>query len=204
MRKSIARRARNQKAPYHCIAAVEASCRMPFDEGCRREAELFTELENSDEARALRYAFFIEREVTRLPDIPANTPVRDFANAAVVGAGTMGGGIAMSFADFGFPVKIMDATPEALDRGMQRIRDNYATSVRRGSLAEDEMQRRLARIEPVAGLRGHRRLRRGDRGGVRGDGRQEAGVRQAGRGDEAWRAAVLQHLGARHRSARRR
>ena len=77
--------------------------------------------------------------------------LRDFTTAAVVGAGTMGGGIAMSFADFGFPVKIMDATPEALDRGMQRIRDNYATSVRRGTLAEDEMQRRLARIEPVAG-----------------------------------------------------
>ncbi len=89
---------------------------------------------NSAEARALRYAFFIEREVARLPDLPANTPVRDFATAAVVGAGTMGGGIAMSFADFGFPVKIMDATPEALERGMQRIRDNYATSVRRGIL----------------------------------------------------------------------
>ena len=151
MRKSIARRARNQTAPYHCIAAVEAACSLPFDEGCRREADLFKELEDSAEARALRYAFFIEREVARLPDIPANTPVRDFATAAVVGAGTMGGGIAMSFADYGFPVKIMDSTPEALERGMQRIRDNYATSVRRGSLAEDEMQRRLARIEPVAG-----------------------------------------------------
>jgi 3-hydroxyacyl-CoA dehydrogenase len=150
-RASIARRARNQTAPYHCIAAVEAACRMTFDEGCQREAELFRELENSDEARALRYAFFIEREVGRLPDIPSSTPVRDFANAAVVGAGTMGGGIAMSFADHGFPVKILDATPEALERGMQRIRDNYATSVRRGSLAEDEMQRRLERIEPVQG-----------------------------------------------------
>jgi len=151
MRKAIARRARNQTAPYHCIAAVEASCSLSFDDGCRREADLFKELEDSAEARALRYAFFIEREVARLPDLPANTPVRDFATAAVVGAGTMGGGIAMSFADFGFPVKIMDSTPEALERGMQRIRDNYATSVRRGSLAEDEMQRRLARIEPVAG-----------------------------------------------------
>jgi len=150
MRKSIARRARNQKAPYYCIDAVEASTVLPFDEGCRREADLFKELENSAEARALRYAFFIEREVTRLPDIPATTPVRDFTTAAVVGAGTMGGGIAMSFADSGYPVKILDATQEALDRGMQRIRDNYATSVRRGSLAEDEMQRRLARIQPVA------------------------------------------------------
>jgi 3-hydroxyacyl-CoA dehydrogenase len=151
MRKSIARRARNQKAPYCCIDAVEAACSLPFDEGCQREAGLFRELEDSPEARALRYAFFIEREVARLPDIPPNTPVSDFANAAVVGAGTMGGGIAMSFADAGIPVKIMDATSEALERGMQRIRDNYATSVRRGSLSEDAMQRRLARIEPVAG-----------------------------------------------------
>ncbi|HLJ05262.1 MAG TPA: 3-hydroxyacyl-CoA dehydrogenase NAD-binding domain-containing protein [Acetobacteraceae bacterium] len=151
MRKSIARRARNQKAPYYCIDAVEASTTLPFDAGCRREADLFKELEDSAEARALRYAFFIEREVARLPDIPAKTPTRDFSTAAVVGAGTMGGGIAMSFADFGYPVKIMDVTPEALDRGMQRIRDNYATSVKRGSLSEPEMQRRLARIEPVAG-----------------------------------------------------
>ena len=151
MRKSIARRARNQKAPYYCIDAVEASTKLPFELGCRREADMFKELEDSAEARALRYAFFIEREVARLPDIPTNTPARDFSNAAVVGAGTMGGGIAMSFADYGYPVKIMDATPEALERGMQRIRDNYATSVKRGSLAEAEMQRRLARIEPVSG-----------------------------------------------------
>ncbi len=150
-RKSIARRARNQTAPYHCIAAVEAACSLPFDAGLQREAALFAELENAPEARALRYAFFAEREVAKLPDLPSGVTARDFTTAAVVGAGTMGGGIAMSFADFGYPVKIMDATQEALDRGMERIRANYATSVRRGSLAEDEMQRRLARIEPVAG-----------------------------------------------------
>jgi 3-hydroxyacyl-CoA dehydrogenase len=151
MRKSIARRARNQKAPYHCIAAVEAACTLPFDQGIQREADLFAELETSDEAKALRYAFFAEREVAKLPDLPTNIAPRDFTTPAVVGAGTMGGGIAMSFADFGYDVKIMDATQEALDRGMERIRNNYATSVKRGSLAEDEMQRRLTRIHPVAG-----------------------------------------------------
>jgi 3-hydroxyacyl-CoA dehydrogenase len=151
MRKSIARKARNQKAPYHCIAAVEAACTLPFDDGIRRESELFAELETADEAKALRYAFFAEREVAKLPDLPATIAPYDFTAPAVVGAGTMGGGIAMSFADFGYDVKIMDATQEALDRGMQRIRNNYATSVKRGSLAEDEMQRRLARIHPVAG-----------------------------------------------------
>jgi 3-hydroxyacyl-CoA dehydrogenase len=151
VRKSIARKARNQKAPYSCIAAVEASSTLPFDQGIQREAELFAELESSDEAKALRYAFFAEREVAKLPDLPTNVAPRDFSAPAVIGAGTMGGGIAMSFADFGYDVKIMDATQEALDRGMERIRNNYATSVKRGSLAEDEMQRRLARIHPVAG-----------------------------------------------------
>jgi 3-hydroxyacyl-CoA dehydrogenase len=151
MRKSIARKARNQKAPYSCIAAVEAACTLPFDEGIRREAELFAELENADEAKALRYAFFTEREVARLPDLPTDIKPHDFTAPAVVGAGTMGGGIAMAFADSGYDVKIMDAMQDALDRGMERIRTNYATSVKRGSLAEDEMRRRLARIHPVAG-----------------------------------------------------
>ncbi len=151
MRKSIARKARNQKAPYHCIAAVEAACTLDFDAGIRKEAELFAELETADEAKALRYAFFAEREVAKLPDLPTNVAPYDFKAPAVIGAGTMGGGIAMSFADFGYDVKIMDASQEGLDRGMERIRNNYATSVKRGSLAQDEMDRRLARIHPVGG-----------------------------------------------------
>ena len=149
MRKSIARRARNQRAPYACIEAVEAACTQPFDEGCAKERELFQQQVDSDEAKALRYAFFAEREVRKLPHIAADTPLRTVENAAVVGAGTMGGGIAMSFADYGIPVKITDATPEALERGMARIRTNYETSVKRGSLAADEMERRLARITPA-------------------------------------------------------
>ena len=151
MRKSIARKARNQQAPYHCIDAVQAACTLAFDDGIRREAELFAELETSDEAKALRYAFFAEREVAKLPDLPASIAAYDFTNPAVIGAGTMGGGIAMAFADFGYDVKIIDTTQDALDRGMARIQSNYATSVKRGSLAEPEMQRRLARIHPVAG-----------------------------------------------------
>ncbi len=151
MRKSIARRARNQRAPYNCIAAVEAAATLDFDAGVRREAELFAELENADEAKALRYAFFAEREVAKLPDLPTTIAPYDFKEPAVIGAGTMGGGIAMSFADFGYEVKILDATQEALDTGMERIRNNYATSVKRGSLAQEEMERRVARIHPVAG-----------------------------------------------------
>ena len=151
-RKAIARRARNQRAPYACIEAVEAASTLPFDEGCALERKLFDQQVASDESRALRYAFFAEREVAKLPHIPRDTALRPTDNPAVVGAGTMGGGIAMSFADFGFDVKITDATPEALERGMARIRANYETSVKRGSLAQDEMEKRLARIHPVASL----------------------------------------------------
>jgi 3-hydroxyacyl-CoA dehydrogenase len=151
MRKSIARRARNQKAPYHCIAAVEAATRLPFAEGIAEERRLFNELENADEAKALRYAFFAEREVAKLPQLPKDLSPPEIRTIAVVGAGTMGGGIAMGFADAGIPVTLMDATPEGLERGMQRIRDNYAVSVKRGSLTQAEMDRRLALIRPVAG-----------------------------------------------------
>ncbi|MBY0331244.1 MAG: enoyl-CoA hydratase/isomerase family protein [Acetobacteraceae bacterium] len=151
MRKSIARKARNQKAPYHCIAAVEAATRLAFAEGIAEERRLFNELENAEEAKALRYAFFAEREVAKLPHLPKDLEIPEIRTIAVVGAGTMGGGIAMSFADAGYPVKLMDANAEGLERGMQRIRDNYAVSVKRGSLTQAEMDARLPRIEPVAG-----------------------------------------------------
>jgi 3-hydroxyacyl-CoA dehydrogenase len=149
MRKSIARKARNQKAPYHCIACVEAAVKEPFDEGIKTERRLFAELENSDEAKALRYAFFAEREVAKIPGQAKDMALPQIKTAAVVGAGTMGGGIAMSFADFGFPVKLLDASPEVLEKGVARIRNNYAVSVKRGSLAQEEMDKRLALIQPV-------------------------------------------------------
>src|SRR6185436_8610798 len=112
MRKSIARKARNQKAPYNCIACVEAATTQPFDEGLQTERRLFSELENADEAKALRYAFFAEREAGKIQDLPKDLKLPAIRNAAVIGAGTMGGGIAMSFADFGIPVKILEATQE--------------------------------------------------------------------------------------------
>ena len=149
MRKSIARKARNQKAPYHCIACVEAAVKEPFEEGIKTERRLFAELENSDEAKALRYAFFAEREVAKIPGQAKDMALPEIKTAAVVGAGTMGGGIAMSFADFGFPVKLLDASPEVLEKGVARIRNNYAVSVKRGSLTQEEMDKRLALIQPV-------------------------------------------------------
>ena len=149
MRQKIARRARNQKAPWHCIRCVEIACSTPFEEGIRQERALFEELENSEEAKALRYAFFGEREAQRSPHVSRGTPARPAAAAAVVGAGTMGGGIAMTCADAGLPVKIMDKDPETLARGMERIGKTYAASVARGSLDEAGMAARLALIEPV-------------------------------------------------------
>ncbi len=149
MRKSIARKARNQQAPYHCIACVEAATTQPFDEGIATERRLFGELENADEAKALRYAFFAEREVAKIPGAPKDFKASKINTAAVVGAGTMGGGIAMSFADFGIPVKVLEVTRDALDRGMQRVRDNYAMSVKRGSITQAQMDERLQRITAV-------------------------------------------------------
>ncbi|HKK30620.1 MAG TPA: 3-hydroxyacyl-CoA dehydrogenase NAD-binding domain-containing protein, partial [Alphaproteobacteria bacterium] len=148
-RKEIARRARNQEAPYSNIKAVETACNTEIDEGLKWEGEQLKYLENTDESRALRYAFFAEREAQKLPDVPKGTPVKNIKTAAVIGCGTMGGGIAMSFADCGFPVKVLESTQEALDRGMAKVKANYETSVKRGSLAADEMERRFARIEPV-------------------------------------------------------
>jgi 3-hydroxyacyl-CoA dehydrogenase len=149
MRKSIARKARNQKAPYNCIACVEAATTQTFEEGLKTERRLFAELENSDEAKALRYAFFAEREVAKIPNAPKDLKPPKVKTAAVIGAGTMGGGIAMSFADHGIPVKVLEISREALDKGMQKVRDNYAVSVKRGSLTQAEMDKRLALIQPV-------------------------------------------------------
>lgn len=148
-RKAFARKMRGQPAPEKCIQAVEAACTQPFDEGIATERRLFSELENTPEAQALRYAFFAEREVNRIPGLPKELKVPEIKTMAVVGAGTMGGGIAMSFADAGMPVKLVDAAPDVLAKGLQRIKANYETSVKRGSLTQAEMEKRLALIQPV-------------------------------------------------------
>ena len=151
MRQKIARRARNQKAPYNCILCVEAAVSLPFDEGVQRERALFEELVMADEAKSLRYAFFAEREANKIPDIGKEVKGRPVETAAVIGAGTMGGGIAMCFADAGVPVKLLEMSQEALDKGLGRMRANYETSVKRGSLAEGEVDKRMGLIEPVLG-----------------------------------------------------
>ena len=105
-RKSIARQTRGFRAPENIIKAVEAAVNLPFDQGIKRERELFVELLNSPESKAQRYFFFAEREAAKIPDVPADTPTREIKKAAVIGAGTMGGGIAMNFANAGIPVTV--------------------------------------------------------------------------------------------------
>ena len=149
MRKKIERRARNQVAPYHCIKCVEAAVSLPLEQGLARERELFDELRQGPETEALKYVFWAEREAAKIPDIPRDTPVRNIDSAAVIGAGTMGGGIAMCFANVGIPVKGLERDQEALDKGIAKIKRNYEISVKRGSLDATAVPKRMALIEPV-------------------------------------------------------
>jgi len=146
---SLGAKARKLQAPRAALEAVRAAVSSDFDEGVQIEQQLFEKLENSDEARALRYAFFAEREAGKIPGAPEGFKPAPVRSAAVIGAGTMGGGIAICFADVGIPVKMLDATPEGLERGMQRIRDTYAVRVKRKSLSQAQMDERLALIQPV-------------------------------------------------------
>src|SRR5580765_7079612 len=142
-RKSVARQTRGFRAPENCIKAVEAAVNLPFDQGIKRERELFTELMNSPESKAQRYFFFAEREAAKIPDVPGDTPAKDIKKAAVIGAGTMGGGIAMNFANAGIPVTVVEMAQEALDRGLAVVKKNYAGTVEKGRLAQADMDKRM-------------------------------------------------------------
>ncbi|MBV8550076.1 MAG: enoyl-CoA hydratase/isomerase family protein [Acidobacteriaceae bacterium] len=147
-REQARKRGRGLRAPLAAIDAVEAATKLPFDEGCKREAELFNECLFSSQSKALIHAFFGERAVSRIPGIPKDTKTYDIRRAAVIGAGTMGGGITMTYANAGIPVIVKETAQEALDRGMATIRKNYANSVAKGKLSQDAMDQRLALITP--------------------------------------------------------
>ncbi|WP_313220217.1 3-hydroxyacyl-CoA dehydrogenase NAD-binding domain-containing protein [Stutzerimonas nitrititolerans] len=136
-------------SPLRCIAAVEAATRLPLAEGLERERELFLECLNSPQRAALVHAFFAERQAAKIADLPVDTRPREIRTAAVIGGGTMGVGIALCFANAGVPVKLLEVGDEALQRALQRARDTYATSVKRGSLSEAAMDQRLALIEGI-------------------------------------------------------
>jgi 3-hydroxyacyl-CoA dehydrogenase len=146
-RKSVARQTRGFRAPETCIKAVEAAVGLPFPEGLKRERELFLELLSSPESKAQRYFFFAEREAAKIPDVPADTPVKDIRKAAVIGAGTMGGGIAMNFANVGIPVTVVEMNQEALDRGLGIVRKNYEATASRGRLTAADVEKRMGLIQ---------------------------------------------------------
>ena len=133
-------------APVECVETVAASVERPFEEGLAFERERFIHLTQTTESKALRHAFFAERAASKVPDVPADTPVRELRSAAVVGAGTMGGGIAMNFANAGIPVTILETKQDALDKGLATIRKNYENTVRKGKLAPEKAEQRAGLI----------------------------------------------------------
>ena len=145
-RKSIEREARGYLAPFKCIEAVQAAVTLPFAEGMKKERELFQECMASPQSRGQIHAFFAEREATKIPDVPVGTPTKKIERAAVIGAGTMGGGIAMNFANAGIPVTVVEVAQDALDRGLAVVRKNYAATVEKGRLSQADMDKRMGLI----------------------------------------------------------
>src|SRR5436190_3546514 len=145
-RKSVARQTRGFRAPENIVKAVEAAVSLPFETGLKRERELFVELLNSPESKAQRYFFFAEREAAKIPDVPPDTPAKEIKKAAVIGAGTMGGGIAMNFANVGIPVTVVEVQQEALDRGLGIVRKNYEATASKGRLTMADVEKRMGLI----------------------------------------------------------
>jgi 3-hydroxyacyl-CoA dehydrogenase len=151
------KKARGMMAPLAAISAVEAATKLPFDQGVEAEQKLFVECLFSDQSKAMIHVFFGEREVAKIPDVPKDTPLIPVNTVAVVGAGTMGGGITMSFANAGIPVLMKETDQAALDKGMNTIRKNYETSVKRGRFTPEFVEERLKLITPTLSYDGFER-----------------------------------------------
>ncbi|MGB0035775.1 MAG: 3-hydroxyacyl-CoA dehydrogenase NAD-binding domain-containing protein [Candidatus Acidiferrales bacterium] len=148
-RETARKKQRGVIAPLAAIDAVEAATKLPFEDGCREEQSLFMKCLFSDQSKSLIHVFFGEREVAKIPDVPKETPIIPVKSAAVVGAGTMGGGIAMVLANAGIPVLLKEADQPALDRGLANIQKNYANSVKRGRFTQQFVDERLKLIQPT-------------------------------------------------------
>jgi len=149
MRASLAKTAKGLRAPYAVVDAIEAGLQLGFDAGSIGEREIFADCVVSVESKALRHLFFAEREVAKVPGISKDTPVLPIRRAAVVGAGTMGGGIAMAYANAGIPVLLKDVDHAAVERGMATIRKNYDASRAKGRVTAEQMDATLALITPT-------------------------------------------------------
>lgn len=145
----IAHRARGQRAPYACIECVKVAAELPFDQGLKREREIFEECVAAVESQALRHVFFAERNIAKVPGLSKDKAVNEIRTAGVVGAGTMGAGIAMCFANAGIPVSLLEREQALLDRGVATIEKNYAATVSKGRLSAEDMRVRMALITPV-------------------------------------------------------
>jgi len=154
VREQVAKESKGYPAPLLIVECAEAAVTRPFDEGRRLERANFDKLVSGPESKALRHMFFAERQTSKIPDVPEDTPVREVNGVAVVGAGTMGGGIAMSFANAGIPVTLVDMTEEALNRGINLIRKNYSATVEKGRLTQAEMDKRIGLIRGSTDLGG--------------------------------------------------
>jgi 3-hydroxyacyl-CoA dehydrogenase len=150
-RARIAKEWRGYPAPLEIVSCVEAAVKMPFAKGQSFERERFEVLVATNESKSLRHAFFAERAAAKVNGLPEDTPVREIRSAAVIGAGTMGGGIAMNFANAGIPVKILEASQERLDKGLSVIRANYAATVAKGRLSQEAMDKRMGLMTGVTG-----------------------------------------------------
>ncbi|NBQ85880.1 MAG: 3-hydroxyacyl-CoA dehydrogenase [Betaproteobacteria bacterium] len=141
--------ARNFPAPGKCVDAVEAATKKKFEDGMVFEREIFMNLMLTPESRALRHLFMAERAASKIADVPDDTPKREIGKVAVIGAGTMGGGISMNFLNAGIPVTILETRQEALDRGIATIRKNYEAQVKKGKLKADKYEQRMALLKPT-------------------------------------------------------
>lgn len=151
-REKNARAFRGVLAPAHCIRAVEAAFTMPFEDGIAEEIRLFEELIDSQQSAAQRYLFFAEREAGRIPGLDRKAGVRAVGNIGVIGAGTMGGGIAMNFLDTGIPVTIVERDGAALERGVATIRRNYEMTAAKGRISAEEVERRMSLLSPTTDM----------------------------------------------------
>ena len=145
-RGAVAPLAKNYPAPLKCIDAIEAAVLKPFDEGLKVEGSAFIELLNTPESKALRHAFFAMRAAAKIPDVPGTTSLRPIKSVAVIGAGTMGGGIAMNFAKAGIPGTVLETTQAALDKGLGTVWKNYESTLKKGRLTQEEFDKRVKQI----------------------------------------------------------
>ena len=151
-RKSILRKTRGFLAPEYNIQCVEAAVNLPFEEGLKVEQDLFMKLMTGSQSAAQRYIFFAQRQVTKIPDIEKDTPLKEINSVGVIGAGTMGGGISMNFANVGIPVTIIEQSQERLDKGLGIIRKNYENTAAKGRITNEQVEERMALINGQTSL----------------------------------------------------